>query len=109
MERVSENLKIFYSRKWKIKDLNKDKDKKSNGRHYTSLSSRNYLMLAFTQLKVLTTLQIGVRTIVSITECSLSDFDWICLDIFPSYMLHIRQDTPTLPLDMAFFGAAPLP
>lgn len=50
-----------------------------------------------------------VWEILSFTEWTFSDFDWICLDIFPSYMLHIRQDTPTLPLELAFFGAAPLP
>lgn len=63
-------------------------------------------MLVFTQLKVLKTIQIDARAIVSIAECSLSDFDWICLDIFPSHTPPTRQEPPTSARDLAFCGAA---
>lgn len=42
---------------------------------------------------------------INIFITALINLTYICLDIFSSY---IRQDTPTLPLDLAFFGADPL-
>lgn len=61
-------LEYFLFQELENKILNKNKDKNSNGRHDTSLTSHNCLMLAFTQLKVVTTSQIVVRTVVSIAE-----------------------------------------